>query len=44
MILHGPVLPTILKLAAPNLVVMLAQALANFLESYYVGLIGVDAL
>lgn len=44
MILNGPVLPTILKLAAPNLVVMLAQALANFLESYYVGLIGVDAL
>lgn len=44
MILNAPVLPTILKLAAPNLVVMLAQALANFLESYYVGLIGVDAL
>lgn len=43
-ILHGPILPTILKLAAPNLVVMLAQALANFLESYYVGLLGVAAL
>src|SRR5690606_15752229 len=43
-ILHAPVLPTLLKLALPNLVVMLAQALANFLESYYVGLIGVDAL
>lgn len=33
-LLHGPILSTILKLAAPNLVVMLAQALANFLESY----------
>jgi len=43
-ILHGPILPTILKLTAPNLVVMLAQALANFLESYYVGLLGVAAL
>lgn len=43
-ILHGPILSTILKLAAPNLVVMLAQALANFLESYYVGLLGVNAL
>jgi Na+-driven multidrug efflux pump len=44
MILTAPVLPTILALAAPNLVVMLAQAVANLLESYYVGLIGVDAL
>jgi putative MATE family efflux protein len=44
MILEAPVLPTLLALAAPNLVVMLAQALANFLESYYVGLLGVDAL
>jgi Na+-driven multidrug efflux pump len=30
--------------AVPNLVVMLAQAAANFMESYYVGLLGVDAL
>ena len=43
-ILHSPVLPTLLALAVPNLVVMLAQATANFLESYYVGLLGVDAL
>lgn len=43
-ILEGPVLPTLLALAAPNLVAMLAQATANFLESYYVGLLGVDAL
>lgn len=44
LILHGPVLVTLLHLAAPNLVVILAQAAANFLESYYVGLIGLDAL
>jgi putative MATE family efflux protein len=43
-LLHGPVLATLLLLAAPNLVVMLAQAAANFLESYFVGLLGVDAL
>ncbi|GAB3674503.1 MATE family efflux transporter [Salinisphaera aquimarina] len=43
-ILQAPVLPTILWLAAPNVIVMLSQALANFLESYYVGLLGVDAL
>jgi putative MATE family efflux protein len=43
-LLHGPVLATLLSLAVPNLVVMLAQAAANFLESFYVGLLGVDAL
>lgn len=43
-LLHGPVLATLLGLAIPNIVVMLAQAAANFLESYYVGLLGVDAL
>ncbi|CAN5372317.1 MATE family efflux transporter [soil metagenome] len=44
LLLHGPVLATLLSLAVPNLIVMLAQAAANFLESYYVGLLGVDAL
>jgi putative MATE family efflux protein len=43
-LLHGPVLATLLALAVPNLVVMLAQAAAHFLESFYVGLLGVDAL
>jgi len=43
-LLQGPVLATLLGLAVPNIVVMLAQAAANFLESYYVGLLGVDAL
>ncbi len=43
-LLHGPVLATLLGLAVPNVVVMLAQAGANFLESYYVGLLGTDAL
>lgn len=43
-LLQGPVAATLLALAAPNLVVMLTQAAANFLESYYVGLLGVDAL
>lgn len=43
-LLRGPVLATILTLAAPNILVMLSQAGANFLESYYVGLLGVDAL
>jgi hypothetical protein len=33
-LLTGPVLATLLGLAVPNIVVMLAQAGANFLESY----------
>jgi hypothetical protein len=44
LMLNGPLLATLLTLAVPNLVVMLAQAAANFMESYYVGLLGVDAL
>ncbi|MGO4331691.1 MATE family efflux transporter [Cupriavidus sp. 2TAF22] len=44
LMLRAPVLPTLLRLAAPNVVVMLAQATANFLESYYVGRLGVEAL
>jgi putative MATE family efflux protein len=43
-LLHGPIFRTLLALAVPNVVVMLAQAGANFLESYYVGLLGTDAL
>ncbi len=44
MILHGRVLPTLLVLIVPNVAVILSQAAANFLESYYVGLIGLDGL
>ncbi len=43
-LLTGPVLPTLLLLALPNVAMMLAQAAANFLESYFVGLLGVDSL
>ncbi len=43
-LLNGPVLATLLALALPNVVIMVAQAAANFLESYFVGLLGVDAL
>ncbi|HEX3499733.1 MAG TPA: MATE family efflux transporter [Stellaceae bacterium] len=42
--LDAPVLPTLLHLAAPNLVVILAQAAATFLESYFLGLLGTDIL
>ncbi|WP_374446965.1 MATE family efflux transporter [Stella sp.] len=43
-LLEGPILPTLLALAAPNFAVMLAQTTASFAESYYVGLLGTEAL
>lgn len=43
-LLQGPVFATLVALALPNVMIMLAQAAANFLESYFVGLLGVDAL
>ncbi|MEP7059069.1 MAG: MATE family efflux transporter [Caldimonas sp.] len=44
MMLEAPALATLCTLALPNMVMMSAQALANFLESYFVGLLGVAEL
>ena len=44
MMLEAPVLPTLCRLALPNMVMMSSQAIANFLESYFVGLLGVAEL
>jgi Na+-driven multidrug efflux pump len=43
-LLEAPVLPTLLKLAAPNLLVMLAQMSIGLVEVYFVAHLGVDAL
>jgi putative MATE family efflux protein len=43
-ILSGPVLPTLLRLALPTMVVLLAQTAVNIAEAYYVGFLGTDAL
>lgn len=43
-LLEGPILLTLLGLAAPNFAVMIAQTAASFAESYYVGLLGTEAL
>jgi Na+-driven multidrug efflux pump len=43
-LLEAPVLPTLLKLAAPNMLVMLAQMLTGLVEVYFVARLGVDAL
>ena len=44
MMLEAPVLPTLCRLALPNMLMMSSQAIANFLESYFVGLLGVAEL
>ena len=43
-LLEAPILPTLLALAAPNLGVMLAQTVGVFVETWYLGFLGTDAL
>ena len=44
MLLEAPIGRALLKLAAPKIVVMLAQASVGLIETYFVGKLGVDAL
>lgn len=43
-LLDGPVLPTLAALAAPNLLLVMAQLGANMAEGHFIGRIGTDAL
>ena len=43
-LLTGPVLPTLIKLALPTMLVLVAQTAVNIAEAYYVGFLGTDAL
>jgi putative MATE family efflux protein len=43
-LLHGPVVPTLLKMAWPNTLVMLAQASVGLIETWWVAHLGTDAL
>ena len=43
-LLEGPMLPTLLRLAAPNILVMLMQASVGLIETYFVGRLGTAAL
>ena len=43
-LLHGPIVPTLLRLAAPNVVVIAVQAVVNAAEAMFVGWLGADAL
>ncbi|MEO5735953.1 MAG: MATE family efflux transporter [Variovorax sp.] len=44
LLLEAPIVPTLLRLAAPNVLVMVAQAAVGLIETYFVGKLGLDAL
>src|SRR3954452_20130373 len=43
-LLAGPIIPALLKLAAPTLVVLVVQTFVSVIETYFVGFLGKDAL
>jgi Na+-driven multidrug efflux pump len=44
LLLEGPIAPTLLRLGAPMVLVMLAQAVVGLIETWFVGKLGTDAL
>src|SRR6202158_4151277 len=44
LLLEGPITATLLRLAAPNVLVMVGQASVGLIETYFVGKLGTDAL
>ena len=44
LLLDGPIVPVLLRLAWPNVAVMIAQAAVGLIETYFVGWLGTDAL
>src|ERR1700758_5183399 len=44
LLLHGRIVPTLLRLAWPNVLVMLAQASTGLIETWWVSKLGTDAL
>jgi putative MATE family efflux protein len=43
-LLDGPLLPTLLKLAAPNVLVMIVQASVGLIETWFIGKLGTASL
>ncbi len=43
-LIEGPIAATLIRLAAPNMLVMLAQSAVGLVETYFVGKLGTDAL
>src|SRR3954462_1114736 len=44
LLLEGPITATLLRLAAPNVLVMFVQASIGLVETYFIGMLGTDAL
>ena len=44
LLLEAPIARTLVRLAVPNVLVMLAQASVGLIETYFVGKLGTDAL
>ncbi len=43
-LLEAPLVPTLLRLGAPNVLIMLAQSAVGLIETFFVGKLGTDAL
>jgi len=43
-LLEAPIVPTLTRLAAPNIFVMVLQAMIGLFEAYLIGMLGTDAL
>ena len=43
-LLHDPIVPLLLRMAWPNILIMLAQASAGLIETWWVSHLGTDAL
>ncbi len=43
-LIEGPIASTLLKMAGPSMLVMVAQTVAGLIETYFVGKLGTDAL
>ncbi len=43
-LIEGPIAKTLIRLATPNMLVMLAQTSVGLIETYFVGKLGTDAL
>ncbi len=44
LLLEGPIVATLLRLATPNVLVMFVQASVGLIETYFIGKLGTDAL
>src|SRR6516162_9454594 len=43
-LIEAPIMPTLLRLAGPNVLVMLVQASVGLIETYFIGRLGTEAL